>query len=369
MSSFYGIDFPALYGLMRHSIMPVMKLGYRDIEPFVRKPDPKARVILVYGPDAGLVKERAAIMGKTVVADLNDPFNAVTLAGDGLSNDPARLNDEANAMSMLGGNRLIRVEGADDGLTPLIKDYLQNPSPHNLIILESGNLGAKSPLRALCEKSDHAASLPCYVDEGRDLATLIRDTLRQNGYGIEPDALSWLAANIAGDRQRVRSELDKIVLYMGPISAEALNQQRPPITLSDIILCCGEAGAEGLDDLANAIASSQAEQALRCYNRLLQEGVAAVAMLRTIQSHFRRLHITLARIEQGFNVDEAMRKLTPAVFFKQQDSFKAQLRRWTSGQIEILMQKLAALEAQTKQTGTPVETLCGQAILSISRAR
>ncbi len=346
-----------------------MKLTYRDIEPFVRKPDPRARVILVYGPDAGLVKERAAVMGKTVVADLNDPFNAVTLTGDMLSNDPARLNDEANAMSMLGGSRLIRIEDADDALTPLIKDYLANPSPHNLIIIECGNLASKSPLRALCEKSDAAASVPCYVDEGRDLATLIRDTLRQNGYGIEPDALSWLAVNIAGDRQRVRSELDKIVLYMGPVAPDAQSQQRPPITLADILACCGEAGAEGLDDLANAVASSQAEQALRCYNRLLQEGVAAVAMLRAMQSHFRRLHITLARMEQGFNLEEAMRKLTPAVFFKQQDSFKAQLRRWTPGQIENLMQRLAALEAQTKQTGTPVETLCGQAILSISRAR
>lgn len=346
-----------------------MKLGYRDIESFVRKPDPKARVILVYGPDAGLVKERAAIIGKTVVVDLNDPFNAVTLTGDLLSNDPARLNDEANAMSMLGGSRLIRVEDADDALTPQIKDYLQNPSPHNLIILEAGNLGTKSPLRALCEKSDHAASLPCYVDEGRDLAALIRDTMRQNGYGIEPDAISWLAANIAGDRQRVRSELDKIALYMGPIAEDAKDRQRAPVTLADILLCCGEAGAEGLDDLANAIASAQGDIALRCYSRLLQEGVATVAMLRAVQSHFRRLHLTLCRMEQGLGVEDAMRKLTPAIFFKQQESFKGQLKRWTPAQIENLLQKIAALEAQTKQTGTPVETLCGQAFLSMSMSR
>ena len=82
-----------------------MKLQFKQIEPFVKAPDPKARVILVYGPDDGLVRERAAAMGKTVVADLNDPFNAVTLDAGQLADDPARLMDEALAMSMMGGNR------------------------------------------------------------------------------------------------------------------------------------------------------------------------------------------------------------------------------------------------------------------------
>ena len=52
-----------------------MKLKFREIEPFVKHPNPAARVILVYGPDAGLIKERAEIMGKTIAPDLNDPFN------------------------------------------------------------------------------------------------------------------------------------------------------------------------------------------------------------------------------------------------------------------------------------------------------
>ncbi|MBX2834579.1 MAG: DNA polymerase III subunit delta, partial [Micavibrio sp.] len=114
-----------------------MKLSYREIEPFVKQPNPAARVILVYGPDYGLVKERAQIMGKTVIADLNDPFNAVTLSTDIILTDPARLNDEANAMSMMGGDRLIRVDNASDKLTTYLKVYLENPSNSALVILEA----------------------------------------------------------------------------------------------------------------------------------------------------------------------------------------------------------------------------------------
>ena len=42
-----------------------MKLVFKQIEPFVAAPDPAARVILVYGPDQGLMKERSTRMAKT----------------------------------------------------------------------------------------------------------------------------------------------------------------------------------------------------------------------------------------------------------------------------------------------------------------
>ncbi|MBU0800541.1 MAG: DNA polymerase III subunit delta, partial [Alphaproteobacteria bacterium] len=78
-----------------------MKLAFKQIESFVKSPDPAARVILAYGPDDGLMRERAQMMGRTVVADLNDPFNAVTLDAKQLVDDPARLMDEALALSMM----------------------------------------------------------------------------------------------------------------------------------------------------------------------------------------------------------------------------------------------------------------------------
>src|SRR5262245_59308285 len=101
-----------------------MKLTWKQIEPLVKKPDPAARVILVYGPDNGLMRERAKTMGLTIVADYADPFNVSVLSGNVLPDDPARLDDEARALSMMGGQRLIRVEDAGDKIAPLIKTYL-----------------------------------------------------------------------------------------------------------------------------------------------------------------------------------------------------------------------------------------------------
>ncbi len=181
-----------------------MKLSFRDIEPFVKKPDPAARVVLLYGPDHGLMKERAQIIGKTIVADLQDPFNVANLTAELLCEDPARLSDEASALSMMGGDRLIRISDASDKLTTLIKSYLEAPSPHALVVLEAGELGPKSSLRALCEKSKQAVALPCYIDDERTLERFIGETLKSTQKNIDPEALQWLSANISGDRLKVR---------------------------------------------------------------------------------------------------------------------------------------------------------------------
>lgn len=338
-----------------------MKLSFGQIEAFVAKPAPAARVILIFGPDIGLVRERAKIIGRQVVADLNDPFNAVTLSGDMLAADPARLYDETSAMSMMGGDRLIRIEEGEDKLKPLIEDYLKSPSAQNLVLIEAGALSAKSALRLLCEKSKAAAAIPCYVDEGRDLSALIRDSFRKEGYSVDTDALSWLADNIGGDRLRVRGEIEKIILYQGP-------DQRS-VRLEDVIAVCGEAGAQDMDNLVMAVFGNRPESCLKCYAQLMAEGVNAVAILRVMQNHLRRLHVTLARIDAGMPMEEALKSLSPQVFYKQMDDFKAQLRRWSMPQLELLLQRLSGLEAQAKQTGTPVETLCAQAFLSISAAR
>ncbi len=334
-----------------------MKLAWKQIEGFVKKPDPAARVILVYGPDDGLMRERAKLIGKTVVAELNDPFNAVTLSASQLLDDPARLMDEAGAMSMMGGARLIRIEDGGDKLAPLIKDYLQNPDARNLVIVEAGELGGKSPLRALVEKSPAAAALPCYVEDERNIAGLIRQTLQAEGFKIGSDAVTWLAAAIVGDRGRARSEIEKLILYMGA---------EKQITLVHVQACCGEAGAQSLDNLVYSVGGGSPETALKAYTTLLDEGMPAIAILRALQNHFRRLHLTKARINEGDSLEGAMKALSPPIFFKVEDAFRSQINRWPLPALERALNRLARIEAQTKRTGTPVETLCGQAILGLS---
>lgn len=338
-----------------------MKLTYRQIEPFVQKPDPAALMVLVYGPDHGLMKERASQIARSAVADINDPFNAVNMTAQQIINDPACLPDEARAMSMIGGRRLIRVEDASDKITPVIKDYLADPDPNTLVVLEAGELSTKSSLRALCEKSPAAAALPCYVEDERDIGRLIRETVQAEKKQIENDAVTWLATNISGDRMKARGEIEKLLLYKGA--------EGGAITLADARAACGEAGAQGLDDLVYNVGKRDAAAALKVLGQLWAEGTPFIVVLRSLQNHFRRLHLTRARIDAGEGAETAMKSLSPPVFFKQEALFRAQTQSWSLSSLATCLRRLHDLEAQCKQTGIPAETLCAQAVLSLSSTK
>lgn len=334
-----------------------MKLTYRDIDGFLKKPPAKIRAVLVYGPDDGLMRERATMICRTVVADINDPFNVSVVTSDQLAADPARLDTEANAISMMGGQRLVRLEDAKDGTATAIGDYLKNPNDQALLVVEAGDLSARSALRKLFEKADNAAALPCYVEDERDISRLIREQLQAENIRIAPDAVQWLASHIVGDRQRARREIEKLITYMG---------DQTQASLEDVQDCCGSAGEQSYDELVFSAGGKRPEKALSAFTHMLEQGVPVIAILRGLQNHFRRLHLAKAHIEQGKSVDEAMKALSPPVFYKVKDDFRAQLHRWPLSGLEDILERLALLEAQCKQSGTPDETLCSQALLAIS---
>lgn len=60
----------------------MVKIASGRADSFCRKPDPQIRAVLVYGPDSGLVRERAENLIKAVAGRLDDPFRTreITLA-------------------------------------------------------------------------------------------------------------------------------------------------------------------------------------------------------------------------------------------------------------------------------------------------
>ncbi len=334
-----------------------MKLQTKQIEGFLKAPDKGVRAILVYGPDSGLVKERSKILCQRQVADINDPFNAAHLTGDIIENDPARLSDEANAGSLMGGARLLRITNAGNEVTAPLKAWLKNnPSPDTLVILEAGDLKPKDSLRKLCEAESNAAALPCYVEDERALGVLIKDALREAGLTISGDAVTYLASAVKGDRARARMEIEKLSLYMGA---------EKNVTLHDVQQSCGDIGLFSLDDFAFAFTGGNRELAMKSVRTLMDEGSEPIVILRTLQNHIQRFHLVKSLMDiYGQSADEAMKNLQPPLFFKSADMFRAQLGRWPAKKSRNLLAKLADVEARTKQTGTPVDTLLNQLILS-----
>src|SRR6202000_3425330 len=191
----------------------MVALRGREIEAYLARPDPSRPIILLYGPDAGLVRERAEALLASAVDDPSDPFSRVRLDGDELSAEPSRLIDEALTIPLFGGRRAIRVRAGSRSFASGIDALAETPLRDCRIVIEAGELRPESPLRNACERPKTAVAIACYPDTERDLVKLIEEELKRSNLRIAPDARAVLMASLGGDRQASRNELKKLTLY------------------------------------------------------------------------------------------------------------------------------------------------------------
>lgn len=336
-----------------------MKIATNIADSFVAAPPADIRAVLLYGPDMGLIQERAAALVKAVIDDPKDPFRIADLPAATLRADPALLADETAAMTLTGGRRLVRIRDAADTIAGIVSDFLAAPATGGaLVVAEASNLGPRSKLRKTFESAKDAAAVACYADEGRSLEAVIRDTLGRNGLTVSPDAMTYLRTNLGSDRLVSRSELEKLSLYMGVDGGE--------VTLADAALSVGDSAMMTLDDIAFAAANGDTGKLPELLDRAHQEGTAAVALIRVVSRHFQRLHLVCALVETGTAIDTAMKTLRPPVFFKQAAAFQAQVRRWSSARLSIALDALGDAEKASKTTGMPAEVITHQTLLRLA---
>jgi len=337
-----------------------MKITNAKIEGFLRTPDHTARAILVFGPDEGLVRERAQRLAKTRVEDLNDPFRVIELSGTDLKNDPARLADEAASMSFGGGSRVVRVRQAGDACAPACKSFLELDTPADaLVVIDAGDLNPRSKLRKLFEAAKNATCIPCYADDLRSLPDVIRESLNRFELSADRNAMSLLVQNLGSDRSVTRGELEKLALYMGGPGQ---------VSEDDVRAAIGDTAASGIDDVIYSAASGDTSKLESSLNRVLSEGINAVQLVRAAERHFQRLHIARGKMARGQNADEATRSLRPPIIFKLADAFKRQLNLWPETKLSRAFEVLTQAEIDCKTTGLPANAICGRAMLTIAQA-
>lgn len=327
-------------------------------EALLKPANSSLRAALFFGQDAGLVRERAAALVTAVAGSKNDPFRVVELSVSALKDDSARLNDEAAALSLVGGRRAIWLrDGSDSGLTAILKGFLESLPGDAVIAIEAGDLAAKSSLRSLCESHAAAVAVPCYHDSGADLGQVINETLRKAGLTPDPDALAYLTQHLGGDRMMSRSELDKLTLYLH-------GQTR--VTLADAQGSVGDSAVQSLDDVIQAALDGRTEALDLAFRRAMMDGESPVGIMRMMIRQMQRLHLVAAQVAGGKSPDAAIAGLRPPAFKRDAERLSRQARLWPLPRATAALGRLMEAEAQCKSSALPDEVMCARALLEVS---
>jgi DNA polymerase III subunit delta len=330
-----------------------MKLAPPRIQGFLRDPG-ECRVVLLFGEDAGMIRDRAEILVRAVAGSLDDPFLVSELPREAIRT----LADEAAGLSLLGGRRVVRVRDVTDAAVEPVQALLKSRAPA-LVVLEGPALASRSRLRTALDAAADGVAIACYPEEGRALEETIRETLRLNGAAIEPDALAWLAQQLGADRASTRAELEKLVLYVGPGHR---------VDLDAAMTCVGDLAGLSLDDALFAATTGDVATADRALEAAVAEGAAPVQVLRAALGHLQRLHrARLAMDEQGLSAGDAVKGLRPPVFYQKVGAFTRSLGLWPAAVLSAALAALAEAERGCKRTGWPDHALCRNSVLTLAR--
>lgn len=322
-----------------------------------RKPLP-VRLFLIYGPDRGLVSERAAAIAAASGVDLDDAFSVVKLDAGEIGSQPGRLMDEMNAIGLFGGERLVWVRNAasEKSVADAI-DMLASASPGpSTLIVEAGDLKKGSALRKAAEAASQAVAIPCYADDGRALQALIDQELATEGLRIAPAARQRLVETIGGDRLASRNELRKLALYCR--GRELIEEQ----DVEDIV---GDASAISTDDAIDAILKGDKDGFLHAIQKIVTSKTPIFLVLQGCLRQFQLLELMRAEMdEKRAPAAQAMATLGRHLHFRRKPIVENALKTWASPAIRRETQRLQAAILQSRQRPALEDTIAMQTLLA-----
>jgi DNA polymerase-3 subunit delta len=328
-----------------------------EADAFVARPDPARQVVLVFGPDAGLVSERVAALIKASVDDPNDPFALARLDGEDISAEPSRLVDEARTIPLFGGRRAVWLKAGSRNVAPAVEALLSVDIGECRVVIEAGDLRRNAPLRVLCERAKNAAALPCYADTERDRIRLIDDEMRAAGLTLAPDARALLIPLLGADRAASRNEIRKLALY-----ARGRDDNR--VTVDDVIAVVSDASALALEDIVDVAFAGRPAELETQLAKARTAGSSAGSILFNAQRQVAQLHKWRTAIEDGasFSLDAVQ----PPLHFRRKAMVEAALKTWNTARLLNTMAELADAVLESRRNFVLADTIAERALLAIA---
>ncbi len=316
------------------------------------------KAFLVYGPDRGLVSERAGRIANASGVDLKDAFSLVRLDSSDISSDPGRLADETQSFGLFGGDKLIWVKasGTEKALADSLSRLLSSPLEGCTLLIEAGELKKGAALRKAFETSAPGVAIPCYSDDARTLNGLIDEELGKHDLTISSTARHRLVDALGGDRLATRNELAKLGLYCR--GAKSVDDQ-------DVIDIVGDASAISVDDAIDAILSGDPDGFIHAIQKVISSKTPVFLVLQGCLRQFQYIDALRAEMDAKRQSSSAvMASMGRHLHFKRKPIIENALRIWNGPAIAAEMNRLQAAILQSRQRNNLEESVAMQTLLA-----
>jgi DNA polymerase-3 subunit delta len=333
-----------------------VKANKGSIGRAVDQPAANVRFYLFHGPDEAQSRGFATRLLESLGA------TKYVVGAGAVKSDPALLVDEAGAMSLFGGKRLVWIEPATKDIEDGVVALLEGAETESPVVAIAGALTKASPLLKLAEGSPLAVAYASYAPEGQDAERMVIDLGRRFGLKISPAVAARLADAADNDQAIVSQELQKLALYIdaSPHAPKELDHS----AIDDV----GADNAEGdFQRLADLALGGDIEGLSEELTKLPPGGNEGIPVVRSLQRRLLMLAPARARVERGERVDAVMASLGRALFWKDKSAVQGMLQKWTAADLATIAARAGKLERSLMFTAAPEREALGEALLAIAR--
>jgi len=327
-----------------------------DINRFIARGGEGKALVLVYGPDEGLVRSRIRALITALLGENPEPLSLQELEAERINQDAGLLLDEANAMNMFGGRRVILVRQAGKLNKTAWQPLFSGPSPASVILFQADDLAKSSPLRSAAEATSEAAAIACYPPSAGEMQQLVEARLSSVNLGITPPARAYLLELLGADYALSESEIEKLTLY---------GAGKLTIDIADIDAIIADSSSAIGTEAIDAAFEAQLEAIETIALRSFREGINPSGLIAMALNHALLLR-RLVSARQSNQLDAALRQ--ERLFFKRQDRIRKQAEHWSHESLARAVDSLAQAQDQMRRNASLEETIAVRALWSIALA-
>jgi DNA polymerase-3 subunit delta len=220
--------------------------------------------------------------------------------------------DQAQTLPMLSPRQVVFLEEAEaieklgeknrEEAVEAIDEYLKNPAPFTVLVLEASGLDQRMKLSKLLAEEALVVDVGASEDANQRIAVAVGLTTalaKEQGIEFEKGAAEDLAEFVSGDLMRLKTEVDKLATY-------AAERQR--VRREDVAALVISEKTTTVWELADLLATRQPKRALEFLERLLREGEEPPMMVGAMAWMYRKL-IEASELRGATNGWQAARAL------------------------------------------------------------
>jgi DNA polymerase-3 subunit delta len=326
-------------------------------DAFIKRLSKDMAFYLVHGNDEGLIRERSKSIAAALLQGEPDPLRLVRFDGDVLAREPGALADEAYAISMFGGHRVIWIELGARDVMPALDPLFKAPPGECTIVLEAGSLKKGTALRSQFEKMGNGVAIECYPDDRRSLGALIEAEVREAGLRIGPDVRDYLAAFLGSDRMTTRGEIAKLLLY-----AEGKDE----VTVADVEAIVSDAAPSSLDDAVDDAFLGDYAAIEANANRFFGDGGDPGFLLIAIIRRALMLHRLRLEMDNGRSLEAALQSQYVRLSPIRRGALERQATRWSTVKLGRLAASLRTASERVRRDAKMAEITAMRALWAIA---